>query len=685
MDIAAMVSAKPADTASAQTSGSTDKSGAELGGFINTLVEAVRKVKSDNSDNRNNSSASVNAAGDKKVAAPDEDVTLDDMDAAMAALPYMQSLGLEDREALERISVLVANGTIDSELLSELGSEGLDQLAQWVLEGAGGLFDEFDPSQVAVDNAAQVGDSEIPDFGLKQAAQAIVELENLRDKIAGVEIDSDKLPEILSQMTGLSEDLDVAEIDNIAQQITAGLTELAGEAGLDADQMSLRDIVKSIPETDLRDLMDKALASEGASQKLPEMPETVLKSLCIDVISVDNKEVDAADIKLSLLDALDNNQALREELLRQVTQAATEGEIQQSFNRDALEKAVENLMNQQDFDQKVLKDIDGFDLENTAFAGLDSAGIVELADEEIATALNKNTEVASVEQLTEIVEDVEVVEVAAPQVGETVKVQNDSQNQNQPQITDIAADIEGELSTLTAGNNTGTGGEGQSGGMNQNANSSVMAAANSLNGDNQSAESELEGIDALTGKEFVLPEASDDSAAGVKDAATVSKESSFPSESNIKYSDMAENIQKLEKMLKVSSGSNLKNITLQLTPDELGKITINVEYKDGQVYTTIKTENETARDLLLSGSEQLKKNLEASGVKIETFEVNVERDGYDDGKERNQESWNAAQQERNKNKKNSAGGVDGVEAQENPDDISEEKLGIVDGSVNLIA
>ncbi len=64
-------------------------------------------------------------------------------------------------------------------------------------------------------------------------------------------------------------------------------------------------------------------------------------------------------------------------------------------------------------------------------------------------------------------------------------------------------------------------------------------------------------------------------------------------------------------------------IVLRLFPPELGRVQIEMIKKDQSVEIKINTENQTVRELIINNAEQLKQNLQSSGVQLKNFEVNL--------------------------------------------------------------
>lgn len=66
-----------------------------------------------------------------------------------------------------------------------------------------------------------------------------------------------------------------------------------------------------------------------------------------------------------------------------------------------------------------------------------------------------------------------------------------------------------------------------------------------------------------------------------------------------------------------------QSITFQLTPENLGKVKLMVDYADNQLQASIEVENEQVKQHVQSSIEQLKSNLQSSGVQINNINVSI--------------------------------------------------------------
>ncbi|MGL4798678.1 MAG: flagellar hook-length control protein FliK [Cellulosilyticaceae bacterium] len=69
-------------------------------------------------------------------------------------------------------------------------------------------------------------------------------------------------------------------------------------------------------------------------------------------------------------------------------------------------------------------------------------------------------------------------------------------------------------------------------------------------------------------------------------------------------------------------------IAIELSPKELGKLSLKVSEHNGIVTTTIKVENEKTKEMLLQHLESLKESLEAQGLTVGSFQVDIKENPH---------------------------------------------------------
>lgn len=647
---------------------------------------ALNRATPTDTANASATASSADADGNAAVEQNDAGREPTELDYVLAMLPFVQTTDPLGQEALNRIAGLTADGVIDPEVLSGLSNDQISELADWALAGAGGLFAAFDPAATPGDTTGAAsllaGDTARPlaDFGFGMATQAMTQLQQLQQALAGDATaagatDATGAPSALSALlsdlggTGaLSQDA----LAQIADSLRAAL-----QAGQPAtNDLAASSLVQSLSGDELAALLNSSLEQSGASA-LPALPEAVVRSLGVTLLSYSEEpvvEADASDLTRLYSGLTGSNAGLREALLAQSQIAAT-GNNEPAALQPDLDAATAPT-----------------DAEQTApGAQLAADAALEGAPDLLPAA---GTTAGSLKH---------GVLAQAPETGQATTAQTASA-QAQPAAASATAELLSQPANAgAAGDATDAqaaaalpdfadgsaqqDGEGEPSLRDQAALLQAVRASAT-----ESAEVSSSGFTA-TLKASMFQQAADElpglapqNAAGVAGAGAASatnvptSEQHQSADATLRYAQMSENIDRLQKLMQsATSGSGLKSLTMQLTPDELGKIAIRIELRDGAVHATIKTENDAARDMLLSGSDQLRKTLEASGVKLDSFDVSVNRDGYEEPDGRNQAGWQAAQDERNKQQNGATG--HGRNANSNGTTDDEASAPAIDGSV----
>ena len=247
----------------------------------------------------------------------------------------------DEQEAFERIALLIADGSLDSQELSELSEDEMDEIVAWVLSGASGLFEPYAPVGMPEENITENNDMDL--FGLEKNIEILQQLQDVYSRIDDSDLSKSETAAI-GQLLDI-ENLDLVEVDRLSQAIIE-LAEKYGDATeMDIEQpaaetgLTLREMLKNVPAEELTEVLQRTLESGEAEAELPELPETVLKSLCIEVVNVNNKTLDAAEINSRLLDGLNNNSELREQILRDVSDKQNGEELLTAVDAELLESA----------------------------------------------------------------------------------------------------------------------------------------------------------------------------------------------------------------------------------------------------------------------------------------------------------------------------------------------------------
>ena len=91
---------------------------------------------------------------------------------------------------------------------------------------------------------------------------------------------------------------------------------------------------------------------------------------------------------------------------------------------------------------------------------------------------------------------------------------------------------------------------------------------------------------------------------------------------------------------------NVTELNMQLNPENLGTVHLNVAAKNGQITAQLITQNESVQAALEAQIAMVKESLEAQGVKVEAIEVTVSSHGFEQNLEQGNDS-NQQQEEVN--------------------------------------
>ncbi|MCM1307764.1 MAG: flagellar hook-length control protein FliK [Butyrivibrio sp.] len=93
----------------------------------------------------------------------------------------------------------------------------------------------------------------------------------------------------------------------------------------------------------------------------------------------------------------------------------------------------------------------------------------------------------------------------------------------------------------------------------------------------------------------------------------------------------ADVIHQIIEAVRVNVNSATSSMELQLNPENLGKINLNVVTKNGMVTATITAQNEAVKGIIESQLVQLKESLNNQGLKVQSVEVAVANHGFNLG------------------------------------------------------
>lgn len=91
--------------------------------------------------------------------------------------------------------------------------------------------------------------------------------------------------------------------------------------------------------------------------------------------------------------------------------------------------------------------------------------------------------------------------------------------------------------------------------------------------------------------------------------------------------EQIENIERLTDAMRMANKGGIKNLTLQLTPDELGKVMLKVESRNGVVNAYLRVEKPEAAAQLANNLGQLRENLKAQGIELGELDIRQQQHG----------------------------------------------------------
>jgi flagellar hook-length control protein FliK len=120
----------------------------------------------------------------------------------------------------------------------------------------------------------------------------------------------------------------------------------------------------------------------------------------------------------------------------------------------------------------------------------------------------------------------------------------------------------------------------------------------------------------------------------------------------VPLSDMVNKVQEYIEIL--AKNDKITSLQMQLNPENLGKVTVEVATKDGYVSAKVVVESQAAKDALAANLANLRTNLEQQGLKIADIEVTVASHAFEqnlqqDGSREQEQLAKEMQQETQKN------------------------------------
>ena len=366
---------------------------------------------------------------------------------------------------------------------------------------------------------------------------------------------------------------------------------------------------------------------------LPDLTEEELEALESDIRDVLKKALDLDDAELDQwLTTMNLNvfQLLQPEVMQEFLLTVTDSQpmdllIDGSLNDtlQVMQEGVEQILDQYDLEPDVLNDL----LEQE-----DWKPVTELPNQDqVQTQVQNGSEHQVSTEVAET-QEVEQVEVEAPVITDS-QTQKSSEPQTKPEdqftVKEEATGIQVTVKATTGRENAGT--DAQSGQMEQSQQGIAAGVVNQL----AQAVNELEEI---------------------------------PTASFQRDIQQMEIVQQVIEQIKVFSGSDVSRMEVQLYPEHLGKIQIQVMMKSGVMTAQITAETEMAKAAIESQLQQLKTTFQEQSMKVEAVEVSVATSDFQKEKDRQDTAKDQKRQGRGRIRTNGYGMPEEEQADEEQTD-----------------
>lgn len=500
----------------------------------------------------------------------------------------------QEREVLDRVAVLMADGSLPPVVLESMDGDAFHELAAWVLAGAGGLF----PPVPGADAGALFAGVEV-DLGsiLNRMMKGL-----LNGASAGLGGEDGEGGEgSLSRLAGLM------GLDGLDAEARAALLAVLAEGLETADPGAVWEAVKGLSSESLSTLLQEAMAAAGLEADGVEgLPDLVLRGLVVELL---------------------------------------DGRTQGTNGRTILG----NLMH-------------GADATRFGWSDGEEAG---------GSVAPEDAKVSNVSDDSNVGQDSRNMDLLK-EGGKLVATAGGAADPDSGSAGDAVEPGHSELLTPESVAGTTSGG--------------IPAA---VPGQGLVVEGlPLSGVEEDTQPGAPVPVTGADASrlAMAPDTPEMAPDARpVPAEPAVSTTDMLQNIERIEQIMRVATRQNgIQHVTMQLSPPHLGRMSLSVEMRAGVLTATLRTESVDARNLVLAGMEQLRKNLEVQGVQLEGFDVSV-----DHGEAQNQEAWQHAREEQQAAFRRRANrvGVPESGSEVQPAGRTERMRGGVmgDGSVNIVA
>lgn len=106
------------------------------------------------------------------------------------------------------------------------------------------------------------------------------------------------------------------------------------------------------------------------------------------------------------------------------------------------------------------------------------------------------------------------------------------------------------------------------------------------------------------------------------------------------YLDVKDIIDQISEQIKVTVREDMSKLEMQLYPEHLGKVSIQLVSKEGAVTAQLSAQNQAVKEVLESQIVLLRERMDSQGLKVEAVEVTLESHGFERNLDQNQSDSN---------------------------------------------
>lgn len=123
-------------------------------------------------------------------------------------------------------------------------------------------------------------------------------------------------------------------------------------------------------------------------------------------------------------------------------------------------------------------------------------------------------------------------------------------------------------------------------------------------------------------------------------------------------------VQQVVEQVKVMVKEDLTSLEMQLNPESLGKLTLQVTSRQGVITAQLEVRTDAAKDLVEAQMAQLKESMNQQGLKIEAVEVTIASHAFESNLEQKDQSGEEPKQQKKSSENGEANGIGLEEAEE---------------------